>query len=122
MLNAGTIVPAAVKDYDFARRRKLLDVSLHEHLAFLPLRRRRQGDNPKCTWADPLRNRSDRTAFASSVASFESDNDAQAFLFDPLLQVTKLHLKFAQFLLIVFALHPRGTIILGLLVLGILAH
>src|SRR5262249_32626749 len=123
VLDTGTIVPAAVKDHDFACCRELLDVSLGKHLSLLPLRRRGEGDNSEDPWTYPLGHSPDGAAFTCRVASFEQYDDPQAFLFGPFLQPAQLDLKLAQFGFIILALHPLRTIttVLGALAF-IFAH
>ena len=72
------------------RRRKVLHVALHVHLALLAVRRRRQGHDAEDARADLFGERANRAAFAGAVAAFEHDDDPQAFLLDPALQVTEL--------------------------------
>src|ERR1044071_9119435 len=96
MFYAGAVVPAAVEDDELTGCREVFDVTLEEQLAFLPLGRRGQGNDPEYAGTDPFRNRPNGAAFAGRVAPFEGDNDPQALLLDPLLQMAKLDLKLAQ--------------------------
>ena len=102
--DAGAVVVAAVEDHDLAGGRKPLDVALGEHLGLLAIGRRRQRHDAEHPRADALGYRLDRSALAGCVAAFEDDDDAQAFVFDPCLQVTQFDLQLAQFLLVDFAL------------------
>ena len=45
MLDARAVVPTAVKNDDFPRRREMLHIALHIHLALLAVRGRRQGQD-----------------------------------------------------------------------------
>src|SRR5262245_25589974 len=38
MLHSGAVVPTAIENHDFSRRRKMLHVALHIHLRFLAIR------------------------------------------------------------------------------------
>src|SRR5262249_25586487 len=51
----------------------------------------------------------DGSALAGGVAPLEHDDDARSLVLDPILQLAKLDLKLAQFLLVGFALHPSGV-------------
>src|SRR6185369_11144643 len=110
VLNAGTVVPAAVEDHDFSGRRKMLDVALEKQLALLPLRRRGQGNDPEYPWADSFGDRPNGAAFAGCIAAFEGNNDSQALFLNPLLQMTEFDLKLAQFGFIRLALHPLAVL------------
>ena len=66
----------------------MFDVALQKQLALLPLGRRGQGNDPEYAWADSFGNRANGAAFAGRVAAFEGDNDPQALLLNPLLQMT----------------------------------
>src|SRR5262245_40035197 len=102
VFDASAVVPTAVKNDDFARGRKLLDVSLGEHLRFFTVRRRRECDDTKDARTDPLGDGLDGSALPRGVAPLEYDDDAQALVLDPLLQMTELHLELAKFLFIGF--------------------
>ena len=114
VLDAGAVVPAAVKDDDFAGRRKMPDVALNEHLGLFPLRGRRQCHDTKHARANSLRDRLDGAALPGGVASFEYDDDPAACGLEPILQVAKLDLKLAQLLFVVFALHLAVVLALRL--------
>jgi hypothetical protein len=109
VFDAGAVVPAAVKDDDFAGCRKMLDIPLHEHLCLLAIGRRRQRDNPEHARAHPLGDGLDGTALAGRVAALEYDDDPQPFLFHPVLQAAKLNLQLAQLLLVGLSLHFGPT-------------
>ena len=104
MLDAGTVVPAAVEDHDLAAGRKPVEVALHVHLRLLAVGRRRQCDDAEYPGAHPLGDRLDRAALARGVTALEHDDRAFAGLLDPVLQVAELDLKLAEFLLVLFAL------------------
>ena len=56
--------------------------------------------------------RADRAALAGAVAPFEDDDDAQALVLDPVLQVAQLDLQLLEVLLVFLALHrcsPRAA-------------
>ena len=79
---------------------KCCDVALHVDLRLLAVRRRRQGDDPEDARAHPLGERADRAAFAGAVAALEDDDDPQALLLDPVLQMAQLDLQLPQLLLL----------------------
>ena len=85
----------------------MLHVALHVHLRLLAVGRRRQGDNPKDPRADPLGDRLDGAAFAGGVAAFEDNDDAQALVLHPILELTELYLELAELLFNLFA--PVGS-------------
>lgn len=103
--NTCAVLIASIEDDDLTGCREVFDVTLEEQLAFLPLGRRGQGNDPEYAGTDPFRNRPNGAAFAGRVAPFEGDNDPQALLLDPLLQMAKLDLKLAQLGFIILALH-----------------
>src|SRR5262249_14237165 len=105
VLDAGTIVPAAVKDHDFTARGELLDVTLHEQLSLLSFTRCRECHNSEHSRAHSFGNRPDGSAFSASVATFKHNNDAQSLLFDPILQMAELDLKLVQLSFVSLALH-----------------
>src|SRR5262245_21260940 len=102
VFDAGAVVPAAVENDELARSRKLLDVSLGEHLCLFPVRRRRECNDTKDARTDPLGDCLDGSAFPRGVAAVEYDDDAEPLVFDPLLQMAELHLELAEFLFISF--------------------
>src|SRR5262249_32920562 len=95
----------AVEYNDLAARRESFYITLHEQLTLLTVRRGRQSHHAKHARAHPLGDGLDRPAFAGGVASFKRDNDPCSGGLDPLLQVAKLDLQLAQFLLVSLALH-----------------
>lgn len=56
-----------------------------------------------------------QAANSGGVTPFERNNDAQAFLFDPFLQVAQLTLKLAPLGFISFALHVAPALVVFLL-------
>src|SRR6516165_244130 len=75
VFDTGPVIPAAVKDDDFARCRETLNVALHKHFSLFAVRRRGQCSHSKDPWAYPLGNSLDRTTLARGIASFEQDDD-----------------------------------------------
>ena len=53
-----------------------------------------------------LRNGLDRPAFSGGIAALEHDDDAQALILDPILQMTKFDLQFPQLFFIDLSFHP----------------
>ncbi len=115
VFNAGAIVPAAVENHDFARRRKMLDVALQKHLRLFAIGGRRQRHHPEDARADAFGDGLDRAALAGRVATFKHDDDPCSLGLGPVLHVAKLDLKLAQLLFVGLALHPAvvGTLVVG---------
>src|SRR5262249_46287224 len=92
-LDAGAVVPTAVEDDDLAGSRKMLHVALQVVLGLFAIRGSRQRDHPEHSWADPFGDRTNGPSLTGAVAPFEHDDDPQARLFDPFLQVAELDLQ-----------------------------
>src|SRR4029077_15673647 len=105
VFHAGAVVPAAIENHDLAGGGKEFHVALDEHLALLPIGRRVEGDGSKHAWTDFFGNGLNRASLAGGVAPFEQHDHPQPLCLYPSLQMAKLNLKLAQFLLIGFALH-----------------
>src|SRR5262249_23002586 len=103
MFHAGAVVPAPVKDDDFARGRKMREIALDIHLRLLPVSRRGQSHDAEHTRADALRDTTDQTALAGGVATLEDDHDPRPLLLDPVLQYAELDLQLFQLLLVLLA-------------------
>ena len=71
---------------------------------------RRQRDDAEDARADALGEGADGAALAGGVAALEDDDDAQALVLDPLLELAQLGLELAQFLLIGLAVHFLRTV------------
>src|SRR5258708_2537597 len=99
-----SVVPTPIEDHDFAGGREMLHVTLQVHLRLLAVGRRRQRDEAEYPRAYALSNGLNRSAFAGRVAALEHDYHAQALVFHPFLEFTKLSLELAQFRLVLFAL------------------
>ena len=110
IFHARAVVPTAVEDHDLARRREMRHVTLDVHLRLLAVGRRRQRHNPKHARADPLGQRPDGAALARGIAAFEDDDDAQALVLDPLLEMAQLGLELAKFLLVFLRFHFLRTV------------
>ena len=110
IFDARAVVPTAVEDHDLTRRREMRHVTLQVHLRFLAVGRRRQRDKSKHTRADPLGERPDGAAFARGVAALEDDDDAQALVLDPILEMAQLGLELAKFLLVFLRFHFLTTV------------
>src|SRR6516162_5066689 len=111
IFDAGPVIPATVKNDDFARCREVPDVTLHEHLGLLAIRRGGQSDDAKHPRARPFGKSLDRPALACGVASFEQDDDPLTRLLDPFLQPAKFYLKLLQLLLVNLSLHLAVCVI-----------
>ena len=88
----------------------MLDVALEKQLALLPFGRRGQGNNPEYSWADSFGKRANGAAFTGRVAAFKGNDDPQALLLNPFLQMTEFDLKLAHFGFIRLALHPLAVL------------
>jgi len=97
MLDAGAVVPAAIKDHDLAGGRKMPEVALDIQLALFPVGRRRQRHDPEGARADALGDALDDAALAGSIAPLEHDNNSQSLFLDPVLQLYQLALQPFQF-------------------------
>src|SRR5262249_23325562 len=115
ILNPSPIVPTPVKDDDLARRGEVLDVALHVHLRLVPVRRSGESHDAKYPMADALGDRLDRPALARAVTALKHDDDPQAFIFDPVLELTQLRLQPDQFLLVFLAFQFGLAVIVLLL-------
>ena len=117
-LDAGAIVPAAIKDHDLAASRKMPHVSLDVHLRLFPVGRRGQRDDAENARADAFGDRLDDPALAGAVAALEHDADLKAFGDDPELQFHEFSMQPGQFALVTLVvefLPPfRAFFILGL--------
>jgi hypothetical protein len=98
----GAVVPAAVEDDDLARRRKVADVALQVHLAFLAFGRCRQRDDTEDARTHPLGDRLDGAALAGAVAPFEDDADLEPLVHHPLLQLDQFHVEALELLFVSF--------------------
>jgi len=85
--------------------RKVLNVTLPEHLRFLAIRGSRKRHHAKHARAHAFGNGLDRSALARRVPTFEQDDDSCSRLFDPSLQVAKLDLQLLELPLVSFAFH-----------------
>ena len=110
-LDARAVVPAAVEDHDFARRRQVLHVALDVHLALLALGRRRQRNDAEHARTDPFGDRLDRAALAGGVAAFEHDADLEPLVDDPLLQLDQLDVQPLELFLVILALELLGLLV-----------
>ena len=113
VLDAGAVVPAAVEDHDLARGREVLDVALHVHLRLLAVRGRGQRHEAEDARADALGDGLDRAALAGRVAALEDDDDAQALVLDPLLQVHSSAWSLRSSFSYCFRLQLVGAFIIG---------
>src|SRR6516165_316500 len=112
-LHASAIVPAAVEDRDFSPRRQVRQVSLDIHLRFLALGRGRKRDHAEYPRAHSGGDSFNRTPLASTIPPFEDDANLFTLTPDPFLKLDKLHVQFAQLLLVILALElvPLGLFV-----------
>ena len=101
-LDAGAIVPAAIKDDDLAAGRKMPHVSLDIHLRLFPLGRRGQRDDAEDARADALGDRLDDPALAGAVAALEHDADLETLGDDPELQLDQFGVQAGELSLVNF--------------------
>ena len=78
----------------------MLQVALHVHLRLFAVGRGGKRDDAKDTRADALGDGFDGSALAGAVAAFEYENDAQALVLHPILELTELDLKLSELLCI----------------------
>ena len=87
------VVPTAIEQDQFARRRQMGDVTLKIPARPFPLGRVRQRDHAADARVENLRDPFDRPSLARCVAAFENDDHPQSFVFDPFLQLDKFNLQ-----------------------------
>jgi len=100
VFDTGAVVLAPIEDRDLAACGKVLDISLHVHLAFFAIGRRWQRDDAEDPRADALGDGLDRAALARRVTPFEHDDDPLSGGFDPVLKMAELLLQFAELFLV----------------------
>src|SRR4029453_1487955 len=103
-LDPGAVVPAAVEDHDFARRRQVRDIALRVHLRFVALGRGRERGHPEHARADPFGDRLDGAALAGAIPSLEHDADLEPLVLHPLLEPHELDVQLPQLPLVVLPL------------------
>src|ERR1051326_6647511 len=103
-LHAGAVIPAAVKDHHFARRRQVRQIALDVHLALLAFGRRGQRDYAEHARAHALGDRLDAAALAGAVAALEDDADLEPLVLHPFLQLDELDMELLERLVVVLAL------------------
>ena len=74
MLDASPVVPTAVENDDFTRRRKVGDIALGVQLGFLAFGRLGQGYMLEDARTDPFPDALDGASFARGVTSLKHDN------------------------------------------------
>ena len=80
------------------------DVPLEVPLRLLTLRRRGQRHHPTDAGVQPLRDPLDHAPLSRSVTPLEDDDDLQALVLDPFLQLDQLHLELGELLLVFLVL------------------
>jgi hypothetical protein len=91
-LDAGAVVPAAVKEDDLAGGGQVGHVALEVPLGALALGGRSQGDGTHDAWVGLLGDPLDRSPLAGRVAALEEDDHLQPLVHDPILQAHQLDL------------------------------
>src|SRR5678815_388216 len=105
VLDAGAVVPAAVEDDDLAACGEVRQVALQVHLRLFAFGRSGKRHDTKHARTDTLADRSNRPALACAVATLENNDDAQALVFDPGLELAQLSLEAAHLLRVGFVAH-----------------
>src|SRR5262249_37181257 len=112
-LDAGAVVPAAIKQNDLAAGRKMRDVTLEVPLRALALARRRQGGDAADARIEPLGDALDDAALAGGIAALEDHDDLELVVLHPVLQLDQLALQPEQFLEVEAAVDGRTVRVLG---------
>src|SRR5690606_10026385 len=110
-LDAGTVVPTAIKQDDFAAGGQMRDISLEIPLRLFPVVRCGQGGYPADPGVEPLRDPLDRAALAGGITSFEDDDDFQFVGDHPVLKLDELALQAQQLPEIQAPVHAVGGLI-----------
>jgi hypothetical protein len=97
VFHAGAVVPAAIKGQDFARRWKMPHIPLKIHLTLLSIGWGGERQHAECARAHAFGDGLDGAAFAGPVATFKEDDDAQAIVFHPFLELARFSLKPLEF-------------------------
>src|SRR5580698_6949771 len=108
--DAGSVIPAAIEDYDLTAGGKTDDIALHEHLGLFAVRWSRQRRYPEHAWAHPFGHGSDRPALTCSIAPLKDNNRTKSLVFDPLLKFAKLCLEASKFLRVLLITHPIAVL------------
>jgi len=74
-LHTGAVVPTAVEEHHFARRRQMSNVTLEIPLAAFPFGRRTQRDNPAYPWVEALSDAFYDASLAGGIAALEDHGD-----------------------------------------------
>ncbi len=86
-LDAGAVVPTAIKHHDFATRREMLDVALEVPLSLFRVRGFFERDDASAARVEVLHEALDRASLTGGVASFKEDHHALAAFLHPSLQL-----------------------------------
>ena len=98
--NAGTVVPGAVHQNDFAAGGQVLDVTLEVPLSLLDIGRLLQCHNASATGVQVLGEALDGATLTCCVTAFEDDEDLLTGGLSPELQLQQLNLQGTLFLLV----------------------
>ncbi|MNV55415.1 hypothetical protein D3C71_1476450 [compost metagenome] len=99
-LHTGTVVPAAVKQHDLARRGQVLHIALKIPLPALELRWFLQRHHARASWIQMLHETLDGAPLACGITPFKQDHHALTRGLDPALQLEQFHLQVEFFLLV----------------------
>jgi len=97
-LHAGTIVPAAVEQHDFAGRRQMGNVALEIPLRALALGGSRKRHHLAGSRVEPLGHTLDDAALAGGIAALEKHHHLEPLMYHPILQLDELALQPQQLL------------------------
>ncbi len=92
-LDARAVVPAAIEEHDFARRRQVRYIALKIPLRPFAVVGRRQRHDSRHARIEPLRDALDHAALAGGVASLEQDQDLLSRSDHPVLQLHQFGLE-----------------------------
>jgi hypothetical protein len=113
-LDAGAVVPAAIKDDDFTGCRQMRYIPLQVHLAPFAFGGRRQRDDAKDPGAHPLGDGLDRASLAGPITSLEDDAYLGPGLNHPFLQLDQFDVQGRQFPFIFLRRHSPARLALVL--------
>ena len=103
--DTGTVIPGAVKQYDFTGSRQMFYVTLEVPCTELTLSRFFQSNDACSAGIEMLHEATDGAALSGCVAAFEQNNDFLSSLLDPVLKFQKLDLKKIFFFFVDLAAH-----------------
>jgi len=106
--DACAVVPGAVEEDHFAGGGELGDVSLKVPLGFFAFGGGSQGDNAGDAGIEGLGDPLDDAPLSGGVSAFEEDDDFQALVLDPLLELDQLDLEAGKLFFVGFLIQLFG--------------